>query len=93
MGLNAFLLLGQRPWYSVPLAVTIGVPLYANPTGVMPIVEALLGKGAALGSALAFMMAVNGLSLPETVILRRVMRPRLIAAFEGVVTLGILLVG
>ena len=86
-------LLGKRSWYSVPLAVAIGVPLYSNAAGVMPIVEALLGKGAALGSTLAFMMAVIGLSLPETVILRRVMRPRLIGAFVGVVAIGILLVG
>ena len=86
-------LLGRQAWYSVPLAVLIGVPLYSNAAGVIPIVEALLGKGAALGSTLAFMMAVIGLSLPEIVILRRVLRPRLIAAFVGVVALGILLVG
>jgi len=86
-------LLGKQTWYSVPLAVLVGVPLYSNAAGVMPIVEALLGKGAALGSTLAFMMAVIGLSLPETVILRKVMRPKLIAAFVGVVALGILLVG
>jgi uncharacterized membrane protein YraQ (UPF0718 family) len=86
-------LLGRQSWYSVPLAVLIGVPLYSNAAGVLPIVEALLGKGAALGSTLAFMMAVIGLSLPETIILRRVMRPRLIAAFVGVVATGILLVG
>jgi len=86
-------LLGKHSWYSVPLAVLVGVPLYSNAAGVMPIVEALLGKGAALGSTLAFMMSVIGLSLPETVILRKVMRPRLIAAFVGVVALGIMLVG
>jgi len=86
-------LLGKNHWYSVPLAVLIGVPLYSNAAGVMPIVEALLGKGAALGSTLAFMMAVIGLSLPETIILSKVMRPRLIATFVGVVALGILLVG
>jgi len=86
-------LLGKNHWYSVPLAVLIGVPLYSNAAGVMPIVEALLGKGAALGSTLAFMMAVIGLSLPETIILSKVMRPRLIATFVGVVALGLLLVG
>ena len=86
-------LLGKNHWYSVPLAVLIGVPLYSNAAGVMPIVEALLGKGAALGSTLAFMMAVIGLSLPETIILSKVMRPRLIATFVGVVATGILLVG
>ena len=86
-------LLGKQAWYSVPLAVAVGVPLYSNAAGVMPIVEALLGKGAALGSTLAFMMAVIGLSLPETVILRKVMRPKLIAAFIGVVAIGIMAVG
>lgn len=86
-------LLGRSTWYSVPLAVLVGVPLYSNAAGVLPIVEALLGKGAALGSTLAFMMAVIGLSLPEVVILRKVMRPRLIATFVGIVALGILLVG
>jgi hypothetical protein len=86
-------LLGKNHWYSVPLAVLIGVPLYSNAAGVMPIVEALLGKGAALGSTLAFMMAVIGLSLPETIILSKVMRPRLIVTFIVVVALGIVLVG
>jgi hypothetical protein len=86
-------LLGRQSWYSVPLAVLVGVPLYSNAAGILPVVEALLGKGAALGSTLAFMMAVVGLSLPETVILRKVLRPRLIGAFVGVVTVGILLVG
>ena len=86
-------ILGRHAWFSVPLAVLIGVPLYSNAAGVIPIVEALLGKGAALGSTLAFMMAVIGLSLPETVILRKVLRPRLIGAFVGVVATGILLVG
>ena len=86
-------LLGRQHWYSVPVAVLVGVPLYSNAAGILPIVEALLGKGAALGSTLAFMMAVIGLSLPETIILRRVMRPRLIVTFVSVVALGILLVG
>jgi uncharacterized protein len=80
-----------------PLAVTalvaLGVPLYSNAAGTIPIVEALTGKGLPLGSALAFMMAVTALSVPELVILRRVMKPRLIAAFVAVVTSGILLVG
>lgn len=86
-------ILGKNSWYSVPLAVLVGVPLYGNAAGVIPIVEALLGKGAALGSTLAFMMAVIGLSLPETIILRKVLRPKLIATFIGVVSLGIMLVG
>ncbi len=85
--------LGKQAWYSVPLAVAVGVPLYSNAAGVIPIVEAMLGKGAALGSTLAFMMAVIGLSLPETVILRKVLKPKLIAAFVGVVATGILLAG
>lgn len=86
-------ILGRQTWYSVPLAVLVGVPLYSNAAGILPIVEAMLGKGAALGSTLAFMMAVIGLSLPEMVILRKVLRPRLIAAFVGTVAAGILVVG
>jgi uncharacterized membrane protein YraQ (UPF0718 family) len=85
--------MGREAWWSVPLAVLIGVPLYSNAAGVIPIVQALLGKGAALGTTLAFMMAVIGLSLPETIILRKVLKPRLIAVFIGVVATGILLVG
>jgi len=85
--------MGKSAWWSVPLAVVIGVPLYSNAAGVIPIVQALLGKGAALGTVLAFMMAVIGLSLPETIILRKVMKPRLIAVFVSVVAAGILLVG
>jgi uncharacterized membrane protein YraQ (UPF0718 family) len=78
---------------AVPALVALGVPLYSNAAGTIPIIEALLGKGLPLGSALAFMMAVTALSLPEFVILRRVMKPPLIAAFAGVVAAGILLVG
>ena len=85
--------MGKGAWWSVPLAVVIGVPLYSNAAGVMPIVQALLGKGAALGTVLAFMMAVIGLSLPETIILRKVLKPTLIAVFIGVVATGILVVG
>ena len=85
--------MGKGAWWSVPLAVIIGVPLYSNAAGVMPIVQALLGKGAALGTVLAFMMAVIGLSLPETIILRKVLKPKLIAVFVGVVATGILVVG
>ena len=86
-------IMGKAAWWSVPLAVLIGVPLYSNAAGVIPIVQALLGKGAALGTVLAFMMAVTALSLPETIILRKVLRLRLIAVFIAVVTAGILLVG
>jgi len=85
--------MGKSAWWSVPAAVLIGVPMYSNAAGIIPIVEALLGKGAALGTVLAFMMAVIGLSLPEIIILRKVLRPQLIAAFVGVVATGILLVG
>ena len=86
-------IMGKGVWWSVPLAVLIGVPMYSNAAGIVPIVQALLGKGAALGTVLAFMMAVIALSLPETVILRKVLRPRLIAAFLGVVSAGIIVVG
>ena len=73
--------------------LVIGVPMYTNAAGIIPIVEALLGKGAALGTVLAFMMSVIALSLPEMVILRKVLKPRLIATFAGIVAAGILLVG
>ncbi len=85
--------MGKGAWWSVPLAVIIGVPMYANAAGIIPVVEALLGKGAALGTVLAFMMSVIALSLPEMIILRKVLRPRLIGVFIAVVTCGILLVG
>jgi uncharacterized protein len=85
--------MGKGVWWGVPLAVLIGVPMYSNAAGIIPIVSALLEKGAALGTVLAFMMAVIGLSLPETIILRKVLRPRLIATFVGVVAAGILAVG
>ena len=86
-------LMGREAWWSVPAAVLIGVPMYANAAGIIPIVEALLAKGAALGTVLAFMMSVIALSLPEMVILRKVLKLRLIAVFAGVVATGILLVG
>jgi uncharacterized membrane protein YraQ (UPF0718 family) len=86
-------IMGKEAWWSVPLAVLIGIPMYSNAAGMIPVVQALLGKGAALGTVLAFMMAVIGLSLPETIILRKVLRPRLIATFIAVVGVGILLVG
>jgi len=85
--------MGRSAWWSVPLAVVIGVPMYSNAAGIIPVVEALLGKGAALGTVLAFMMSVIALSLPELIILRKVLRPQLIAAFVGVVASGIMLVG
>lgn len=86
-------IMGKEAWWSVPLAVLIGVPMYSNAAGMIPVVQALLGKGAALGTVLAFMMSVIALSLPEMIILRKVLSIRLIAVFAGIVALGILLVG
>ncbi len=86
-------IMGKGAWWSVPLAVLIGIPMYSNAAGILPVVQALLGKGAALGTVLAFMMSVIALSLPEMVILRKVLTPRLIAVFLSVVGTGILLVG
>jgi uncharacterized membrane protein YraQ (UPF0718 family) len=83
----------DAPWWSLPVAVLLGVPMYSNAAGIIPIVEALLGKGAALGTVLAFMMSVIALSLPEFIILRKVLKPTLIAVFAGVVAAGILVVG
>jgi uncharacterized membrane protein YraQ (UPF0718 family) len=85
--------MGKSAWWSVPLAVLLGVPMYSNAAGIIPVVQALLGKGAALGTVLAFMMAVIGLSLPEAVILRKVLTLRLLLTFFGVVAFGILIVG
>ena len=85
--------MGKDAWWSVPLAVLIGVPMYTNAAGIIPIVQALLAKGAALGTVLAFMMSVIALSLPEMIILRKVLKMQLIATFAGVVATGILLVG
>jgi uncharacterized protein len=85
--------MGKDVWWGVPLVVLIGIPMYSNAAGIIPVVQALLGKGAALGTVLAFMMAVISISTPEIIILRKVLRPKLIAVFVGVVTVGILLVG
>lgn len=85
--------LGKGQWYSVPLAALLGVPLYSNAAGVAPIIGALFEKGVPLGTALAFMMAVTALSFPEFVILRRVLKPRLLAIFAGVVAFGIIVTG
>jgi uncharacterized membrane protein YraQ (UPF0718 family) len=86
-------IMGGAAWWSVPLAVIIGIPMYSNAAGIIPVVEALLAKGAALGTVLAFMMSVIALSLPEMIILRKVLKLRLIGVFVGVVGAGILLVG
>ena len=85
--------MGKDVWWAVPAAVVLGVPMYTNAAGIIPIVEALIGKGAALGTVLAFMMAVIALSAPEMIILRKALKPTLIATFAGVVATGILLVG
>ena len=86
-------IMGKGEWWSVPAVVLIGVPIYSNAAGIIPVVEALLDKGAALGTTLAFMMSVIALSFPEMVILRKVMTTRLIAVFVAVVAMGILAVG
>jgi uncharacterized protein len=86
-------IMGKRAWWSVPAAVLLGVPMYSNAAGVIPIVQALMEKGAALGTVLAFMMSVVALSLPEMIILRRVLKWQLIAVFIGVVSISIALVG
>ena len=85
--------MGKSAWWSVPVSVILGIPMYSNAAGIIPIVQALLEKGAALGTVLAFMMSVIALSLPEAIILRKVLKPRLIVTFIGVVGAGILTVG
>jgi uncharacterized membrane protein YraQ (UPF0718 family) len=86
-------IMGKNAWWSVPAAVAVGIPMYSNAAGIIPIVQALMEKGAALGTVLAFMMAVIALSLPEMIILRRVLKPQLIAVFIGVVGTGIIITG
>ena len=85
--------MGKSVWYSVPLSVLIGIPLYSNAAGIVPIVSVLIEKGASLGTALAFMMSVIALSLPEMIILRKVLKLPLILTFIGIVGGGIMLVG
>jgi len=86
-------LMGKSAWWSVPIAVLIGVPMYSNAAGIIPIVQALLEKGASLGTVLAFMMSVIGLSLPETIILKKVLKIQLILIFVSIVAVGIIIVG
>jgi uncharacterized protein len=86
-------IMGRGAWWSVPLAVLVGIPMYSNAAGIIPVVQALLGKGAALGTVLAFMMSVIGLSFPEMVILRKVLKVPLLVVFASVVGLGIMIVG
>ncbi|WP_319589704.1 permease [uncultured Draconibacterium sp.] len=86
-------LLGKENWYGVPLAILMGVPMYSNAAGIIPIVSVLIEKGVSLGTALAFMMSVIALSLPEIIILKKVLKWQLIAAFVGIVAAGIVIVG
>jgi len=86
-------LLGKENWYGVPIAILIGVPLYSNAAGIIPVVSVLIEKGVSLGTALAFMMSVIALSLPEIIILKKVLKWQLIAAFIGIVSFGIMIVG
>jgi uncharacterized membrane protein YraQ (UPF0718 family) len=84
---------GTNNPFAVPIAVILGVPLYANIAGVMPITEALVNKGMPMGTVLAFTMAVTALSFPEMVILKKVLRPQLLALFIGLMTVGIISIG
>jgi hypothetical protein len=84
---------GSGKWYAVPLAVLIGIPLYSNAAGVIPLVSALTEKGVSMGTTLAFMMSVTALSLPEFMILKKVMKTRLILIFAGIVGVGIMIIG
>ncbi len=86
-------LLGAGSWYAVPLAILMGIPMYSNAAGIIPIVSVLIEKGVSLGTALAFMMSVIALSLPEIIILKKVLKWQLIAVFVSVVASGILIVG
>ncbi len=86
-------LLGQDKWWSVPVATVVGIPMYADIFGTLPIAEALVAKGVGLGTALAFMMAVTALSLPSLIMLKRVVKMPLLVLFTGIVAIGILLIG
>lgn len=86
-------IMGQNSWYSVPLSVLIGIPLYSNAAGILPVVSVLIEKGVPIGTALAFMMSVIGLSLPELVILKKVLKVKMLFIFAGIVGTGILIVG
>lgn len=86
-------ILGQDKWYSVPLATIVGIPMYADIFGTLPIAEALVTKGVGIGTALSFMMAVTALSLPSIIMLKKVIKPKLMIVFVGIVTIGILIIG
>ena len=85
--------LGGDKWYSVPLATMVGVPMYADIFGTIPVAESLFAKGAGLGTILSFMMAVTALSLPSMIMLRKAVKPKLLAVFFSIVTVGIMLIG
>jgi len=85
--------MGKQAWWSVPAAVLLGIPLYSNAAGVIPVVSALMEKGASLGTVLAFMMSVVGLSLPEMIILRRVLKPKLLGIFIAILAAAFILIG
>lgn len=85
--------IGKQTWYAVPLAVILGVPMYANATGIVPVIQVFVSKGFPIGTSLAFMMAVVGLSIPEALLLKKVMTAKLIAIFFGVVTICIIISG
>jgi len=85
--------LGQDKWYSVLIATLVGIPMYADIFGTLPIAEALVSKGAGLGTVLAFMMAVTALSLPSMIMLKKVVKTKLLVIFAGIVTVGILIIG
>lgn len=86
-------LLGSDHWYSVPLATFVGIPIYADIFGALPIAEALVARGAGLGTALSFMMGVTALSLPSIIMLKKVVKPRLLGIFVGITASGIILIG
>lgn len=86
-------ILGEDKWYSVLLATLVGIPMYADIFGTLPIAEALVSKGVGIGTALSFMMAVTALSLPSMILLKKVVKTRLLVTFAGIVTLGILIIG
>ena len=86
-------ILGQDKWYSVLIATIVGVPMYADIFGTLPIAEALVAKGVGLGTALSFMMGVTALSLPSMIMLKQVVKPRLLWTFFGLVTVGIIIIG
>ena len=85
--------IGRDTWYTVPLAVILGVPMYANAAGIIPVIQVFVAKGIPIGTSLSFMMAVVGLSIPEAILLKKVMTAKLIAIFFSVVTVCIIISG